>query len=167
MAQCHGTVTVMYCLCIGVCVHLFQTTALQEGTAAACRICQGLVGLEKLHLPGVKPYMILYGFSQLILGPFLCCLSALKLLYNSLFKDCDLAGLLKSLKTFAFLRHRCETLLVKEHSRFYLWRMLLQSAEPFTNFRQLSKKSQRVSTKKTECLTPKSRHLTWSTLGRS
>lgn len=50
MAQCHGTVTVMYCLCIGVCVHLFQTTALQEGTAAARRVCQGLVDLEKLAL---------------------------------------------------------------------------------------------------------------------
>lgn len=167
MAQCHGTVTVMYCLCIGVCVHLFQTTALQEGTAAARRACQGLVGLEKLHSPGVKPYMILYGFTQLLLGPFLCCMSALKWLYNSLFKECDLAGLLKSLKTFAFWQHRCKTLLAKEHSRFYLWKMLLQSAEPFTNFRQLSKKSQKVSTKKTELLTPKSWRLTWSTLERS
>lgn len=43
MAQCHGTVTVMYRLCIGVCVHLFQTTALHEGTTAEHRVCHGLV----------------------------------------------------------------------------------------------------------------------------
>lgn len=45
--QRHGTVTVMYCLCIGVCVHLSQTTALQEGTAAQRRACQALVDLGK------------------------------------------------------------------------------------------------------------------------
>lgn len=33
MAQCHGTMTVMYCVRIGVCVHLFQTMVMQQGTA--------------------------------------------------------------------------------------------------------------------------------------
>lgn len=59
MAQCHGTVTVMYCLCIGVCVHLFQTTALQEGTAAAQHhVCQPLVDLGEPHLPGMNSYIM-------------------------------------------------------------------------------------------------------------
>lgn len=150
--------------CVFIC---FKQRHCRRALLRHAEVCQGLVGLEKLHLPGVKRYMILYGFTQLLLGPFLCYMSALKWLYNSLFKESDFAGFLQSIKTFSFSRHRCKTLLAKEHSCFYLWKMLLQSAEPFTNFRQLSKKGQKVSTKKTELLTHKSWHLTWSTLGRS
>lgn len=55
MAQRHGTVTVMYCPCIGVCVHLSRTTALQEGTAAQRRACQALVDLGEGARAWYKP----------------------------------------------------------------------------------------------------------------
>lgn len=38
----------------------------------------GFGGFRKIALPGVKPYMILYSFTQLLLGQFLRCMSALK-----------------------------------------------------------------------------------------
>lgn len=63
MAQCHGTMTVMYGVRIGVCVHLFQTMVLQQGTAVFhCRLLssfthfrKSVVALYKLMLMKMLP----------------------------------------------------------------------------------------------------------------